>query len=495
MYNSNKKQYIFRQSSGKVWNFYHDEKTGLCYSILTRRNTWTEPVTLQRNIFPSFFADIDYDDNFHILYQDKAGNIFYSRISDGNIINVPVLNSKQPSPYDKHFYLIPSKSVIHLFFTIHYNDACILSHQTVTGSTASRPRVIDYILRNELPYTVIYDRPGNFYALYQSSDGKYLQTGYKKYTSAQNFWGEFIPVTKFNGDTEFPRAIIDNKDIIHLCYQRRGERQYEMVYQQKVPDKNLWTGEIVIHSSASPFTDSSIVWTNDTLYIFWVRSDVVYFSSSNDKGSTWTKPSKLNFSAGRQLLCMCYKSNSPNEGDKFIAREIPGNFINGFKLAFYEAASEGGSNLSPDELKNMIVDSLRLLKVSIEELKEANTHTRENIAQLNLNQQNLEREITKCSLRIGLLENEFNQIKAINRQLESYRNSLYQQKTEVEQISNGSGKPDEGSMYQDIMTHQNIAGTDLRISRPTQSQPLRNFTLTSRTSSRRFTKKGLNQGK
>jgi NAD(P)H-hydrate epimerase len=67
LYNFENKHFIFKQSDGKLWNFFYDNKLGLCYCTLTTRNTWTEPVIIQKNVQPAFFADIDNEDTFHVV--------------------------------------------------------------------------------------------------------------------------------------------------------------------------------------------------------------------------------------------------------------------------------------------------------------------------------------------------------------------------------------------------------------------------------------------
>ena len=307
-----------------------------------------------------------------------------------------------------------------------------MAHQIISGGAAGKPKVIDYVAKNDLPYVITSDKLGNIYAFYQASDGKYMQTGYKKYLLLQSFWGEFTPLSRFSGDTELSRVIIDNKNIIHIIYQRRTDKQFELVYQQKVPDKNIWLDEVVIHGSAQPFPESSILWINESIIVFWVRNDTLYYSSTSDGGNTWSKPSKYNFPVGRQIFCFGYKSNSLHESDKIFATDIPGSFINGFKLAFYEEPAGKSGNLSPDELKNMIVDSLKLINANIEELKESNTEIRQNLTQLSLSQQSFERELTKYSVRLNFFENEINQVRNMNKQLESYREALIELRNKFE---------------------------------------------------------------
>ncbi|MCX7923707.1 MAG: FHA domain-containing protein [Clostridia bacterium] len=424
MYNPDNRQYIFRESSGKVWNFFYDEKYGICYSILSKRNTWSEPVCIQKNTYPCFFVDVDYEDCFHILFQDKQGNVFYSFLSSSGIKTVPVLNSKSPSAYNKHLFLVPFKNYAQIFFVVEHNNSMILAQQTLINGLISTPKVIDYVIGNKHPYTVASDKSGNIYVFYQSSDGKNLQIGYKKFISAQKYWGEFTPITRFPVSSEFPRAITDSKDVMHICYHRRMGKQYELIYQQKIPDKNLWSNESIIHTSSFPFTSFSVLYCNQNIIVFWIREDIVYYSSSSDNGSTWSRPSRYSFTSGKQLVCLRYKTNSPYEAGKIASSDVPGNFINGFNLAFYRPQSDDYDNISAEDLKTMIVDSLKLLKGSIEELKESYSGIKDSISNLSLAHQSLEREMVKHSVKMSMLESEISNIKQMySERLNSYRES------------------------------------------------------------------------
>lgn len=454
VYDSNQKQYILKESSGKVWNFFYDERLGLCYSLLTKRNTWTEPISLQKSMHPSFYVDIDYNDQLYILFQDKLGNILCSFFKKDEIKTLSVLNSKSPIAYNKHLLLIPAKSAIHIFFVIEYNSKMILSHQTFSGGAVSLPRPIDYVPNSEFPYSVVCDNTGNIYAFYQCSDGKHYQIGYKKYMASQKFWGEFTPVTRFNGESEFPRTIIDHKNIIHICYQRRSSKQYELVYQQKIPDKNIWTNEYVIYSSPFSFSGSSLAYINDNIYVFWVRENNIFYSNSNDDGSTWSKPVRYNALSGRQLLCLSYRTNNPYEKEKIISSDIPGNFINGFNLAFYQDPTGNMKNLSFDELKNMIVDSLKLLKNSIEDLKESDANKNDDIYKLKLSQQTLEKELSKYTIKMSLLEKEINKLKQMNILPEGSReNTNFYQGFQPNQSPNETDSVPENALESNLTVH------------------------------------------
>lgn len=420
MYNPENKHYILRNSSDKIFDIFHSEKNGLCCSMLTKRNTWSEPVVIQKSIRSPFCADIGPDDSLHILFQDGHGNVYYSRLADESVKTVPVLSSKSPSNYNKHMLLLPFKSCTHLFYMLSHNKASMLVHQTLEGETPGNPRVVDYVATSSFPYSIVFDKSGNIYAFYQSSDGKSLQIGFKKYSAMQKKWSGFTPITSSKGDHEFPRSVIDNRGIVHLCFQKRVEKQFELVYRQLLPDKDIWSDEQLIHSSLHPFNLYSVVFTSENISICWVRDDTVFFSSSSDFGTKWSKPARHSLNPGKQLVCISYRTNAAFETDKINAFEMPGCFINGFRLAFYQPPSDGFNSFTVDELRNTLVDSLKMLKVSLEELKDSQLSLSEELRRIRNTTQEVEKELVKCSLRINLLENDSSRLKNLPVSIESF---------------------------------------------------------------------------
>ncbi|NSW89763.1 MAG: hypothetical protein HPY74_03605 [Firmicutes bacterium] len=430
MYNFSNKQYVFKQFSGKIWNFSHDVKLGICYSNLTKRNTWTEPISIEKKAYQHFYAAMD-DERFHLIYQDLHGNIIYSKFDEMSIMTLPILNSKSPSLYNKHFYLIPANDNIHFLYILLYNNNVLLTHQMLINGTVGSPKVIDYVYNNNLPYSAIRDKSGNIYVFYQSTDTTNMQLGYRLFSEEQDIWSKFIPVTGPGINCDFPSAIVDNSNIIHICFQKRSPRYYELVYKQKIPDKSIWSDETVIHSSVYPFENSSILCLDEKVIIYWVRNDIIYYCFSNNKGNSWSKPAKYNFPAGRQLLCISYNTNIPYELSRIAIRDIPGSFANGLKLAFYQDFL-GNNNVSStqESLKNMIVDSFKYLKEGIDNLTEGNKTLKNQIRELELIQKNLIREKERYSIKLNLLENELKQLKQITGKPEKFKEYIRQHASE-----------------------------------------------------------------
>jgi hypothetical protein len=339
MFNFHNRQYVFRQSTGELWNFYCDSRQNLCYNSLTKRGTWSNGSVLIRNAYQYFYADMDQEDTFHLLFQDNDGNINYSRLNGQSIKSVPVLNSKTPAVYNKQLFIAPFKNNVHFFYVLQHENSFMLAYQILSSNKISNPRVIDYVSGSSLPCMVCYDKAQNLYVFYQSYDGKYLQLGYKKLSTALRSWSEFTPITKYAGNCEYPHVLIDESGVIHLCYQRRAPKFFEMVYQQKTPDRNLWSVEEIVHSSVHSFENASILLENDNITVYWVREETIYYNTSSLAGNNWGKAARLNFPVGRQLQCLCYKYNSP--AVQLPPSIYPGTLSSGLKLAFGPSDSAG----------------------------------------------------------------------------------------------------------------------------------------------------------
>ncbi len=431
MYNYDKRQYIFKQSDGRTVNIFFDEKLGLCHCHLTSKGTWSEATSISRNSHPLFYADMDSEDCFHILSQSREGNIIYFFLKNLDIKTFTILTSRTSYTYNKHLFLVPLKNAVHLFYVLKHDSSLIFAHQLFTNNVAGYPKVIDYITGDPLPHCIVFDKWENIYAFYRSTDGKYLQLGYKKYLSDRKIWGEFIPVTSLDSHCEYAKVICDTSNVIHMCCQSRPNKQYELVYKQKTPDKNIWSRESVLCTSPHSFDNLSILQVHEKLIIYWVHNDIIYYCLSENSGSIWSKASRYNFPTGRHLMCITYKSNLFSDSDSIIAPYIPGNFINGFKLAFYQHNSPAPKNEAADSLKSLVGDELKVLKENFEGLKKAVQNNSEDSLKLISSQENIEKEIIKLSLRLNLIENELNQLRQIESRLDSLRLELDDLKAEV----------------------------------------------------------------
>lgn len=402
MYNSRSKQFVFKDSEGKLWNFYFDTSQGICYSVFSKRMAWSEPRVVQSEAYEQFYAEIDEKDCFHIIYQDKKGNIIYCFMQQNEIVKaLPVLTSKSQSVFNKHLSLIVANGCVHIFFIIEHNGIYMLSYQTITDGVPVAPKKVDNITLLPNPYTVVYDLNDDIYVFYHISDGKNNQIGYKKYSTVNKTWSEYSQITMFSSNSQNPRVAVDRNGIFHICYVRKQDKQFQLVYQQKIPDRNMWTSESILAGLGTSITNFSILSFKGSLVVYYLKDDALYSFISNDSGAGFTKSSKST-ALTRQHICVRYKSNSPYEHVQ--ADEIPASFVNGFKLMFTHDSADLESSLNTEEMRAIITSELKILKKQVADLKEAQNIIFNNIKSLESNQQNMERSLLKeiSKIMIGM---------------------------------------------------------------------------------------------
>ncbi|NLH97175.1 MAG: hypothetical protein GX477_07550 [Clostridiaceae bacterium] len=442
MFNFYNRYYIFRQNDGQFRDFRCDAANNLCSSILGRSGIWSDMNIIARDVHPYFCAEPGRDGFYHVLYQDNSGNINYSKTDGHYVKTFPVLGSRTPSVYNKHLRIVPLGDEVYMFYVLQHDNSFLLAYQQLKNNRPGTPKIVDYVSANSIPCTVLHDPDRNIYAFYQSYDGKYLQLGYKKFSTARKHWSDFTAVTKYQGDCEYPHAIMDPSGTIHLCYQRRAPKLFELVYQQKAPGRNLWSAETVLHSSVHPFDNASVLHVNDRIIVYWVRNDIIYWCSGSMSGDSWTRPARYGFQPGRRLRCISYTdlaaAGGPGYGDGPASRQrlgdgpshslSPGVFpgiVNddGFTLAFMDAGGITGGRQFPhsrqlavqgrdasgNELKSLVLNIFRKMQEKMGEMKAEWEEIKNEIPGLTSAYMELEKETEKLSLRLSLLENRLSQ--------------------------------------------------------------------------------------
>lgn len=196
----------------------------------------------------------------------------------------------------------------------------------------------------------------------------------------------------FSSNSQNPRVVVDRNGIFHICYVRRQDKQFQLVYQQKIPDRNMWTSESILAASGTLFSNYSLLSVKSSLVVYYIKDDSLFSFISNDFGASFTKASK-GTSLSRQHICVRYKSNCPYE--HIQANEIPATFVNGFKLMFTHDSIDSEGSLSTDEMKDIITTEIKLLKRQIADLKETQNSIINNIKALESNQKTMELSLMK----------------------------------------------------------------------------------------------------
>lgn len=408
MYDIRKGQYIVKLSTGKVLNFYHEERLGLVYSVLGRRGNWMDPVAAARGSVPGFSIEIDSSDTIHIFYQNREGHLLYTNSHSDKWIPHPILNSKNAEAYEKHLKMLLIGKNIHFLYTLKYNDSILLSHQVLSDmKNLSTPKVIDFVPEGELPYAATTDNSGSITVYYPSADGKFYQMGLRQYNPGTGQWSEFKPVSSYTGDNDSPHVLHDFSDTTHLLWSRRGRSGFDLVYRYKRAGQSAWSADRILATLGETCSNASILCINDETVIYWFQGGILYSLLLDKNLSALNKPEKLSFVENRQMHCILYRTNQAEENTRFCTQELPGSFQNGFRLAFIQGhLAQDLTNLTPDDLKNMIIDSLKSLTLQMSTLKETQQKLENSFFSIQAGLQNFQKEWTKGAIRLDTVESD-----------------------------------------------------------------------------------------
>ncbi|HHV60997.1 MAG TPA: hypothetical protein GXX49_12040 [Clostridiaceae bacterium] len=442
MYSPEFKHYIFKKTSGITWHIFFNEKHGICYRTYDEGTGWSTAELLVKDSLQDYYAELDGKNQIHIVYQDLNGNINYLLHNGNTYTATSVLRSKMPSPYRKSISCIPGENGVNILFTVKHKDSLLLAHQFASLSNPGTPKTIDYVIDGEMPYSFTCSKNGEINVFYQVYDGKFLQLGTKKLNPSTGQWGEFTPITRYNGNCEYPKPLTDNSGTVHVCYQRQQDGQYEFVHQKKEPDKNIWSHETVIQTSGHSFRRAAPVILENNIIAFWIRGNAIHFSYSPIDSDSWSRPQKYSMDGNREIECAKYTTNMIYEQNKIISTEIPVVFSRGYKIAFWEEIKTPDDTTPSSQLKSLIVDSLNALKNSVDDLKKSIALLDERILNLESEKDYIKRELVKLALSLKDMESVKPNYALIHEQIEGLKKKNRELSDKIKKVLDEPEKSD-----------------------------------------------------
>lgn len=426
MFNIENVHYLLVSSTGKPYYIFYDSYKGLCFSTISSTAKWQSPISILNNAHRNFSCTFDDNGNAMTIVQDDEGNILLGTIAD-TFKFTPVLSSKKPVVYNKHLSIVNTDNTLNMFYVLKHNNQWLLSHQLFEDGKPSTPKAIDYIVNNIHPYSTVCDSNTNIYVFYELYDNDTSILGYKKYSSILKKWGEFVPICRVEEECRYPKAACDSSNIIHLCYQKKLSKQYQLIYQQKAFDKNIWSLEIPVYTSTIPFEQSSLIVSDKKIIIYWVRDENIFYCSSEDGGSTWNKPAKYIISNPRDVVCFRYCTDTKSNRHTLAASHIPGTPPPSLKFAFLDLA----------EIKNInSADPAKILNQRLDDIENKQKFLNDSILKLTKQLSELEKEVTKTTLRISMPDAQYVSSKFLASKLETLRNEIYRKIEELKNTAN-----------------------------------------------------------
>lgn len=393
MFQISKKQYIFQTSSGQVQNIFYKSNSGIYSSFLRGKNSWTEAAAVIKDTTPDFSACIDENDVIHIICQNTDGNIYhiYSRRGSWNLDEI--LKVKQPGFCIKHFYITTFDSTIFFFYVLEEKENKMLVFQTRDKrNMLSAPDLVSPIrIGANMSYRLLKYK-NSLMVFYNRANKNDNGISYRTYIQSANRWSApvDIPNEDKNEENEILSIVSDCRENIHISWQKASALKYELIYSQKAPAGELWDQKILAASPYS-FYNSSILTIFDKVIAYWVRDRNIMYCISENSGEKWSGPKKYHFYPNKQLYCISYAENTGEDTTDTYFNELPGNFISGYILGFINDFSvKKEKNEDMDELKSLVVNTLKVISSSIEDVKISVEELRQRLDELELMQKRKE---------------------------------------------------------------------------------------------------------
>lgn len=332
MYNPEQKHIILKNSFGVSFNVFYESGRGLCLRMLGESHIWSRGYILAEQAVNDFSVILDRDDYFHFIFQSRDGSLMYGHGKHGQIEIQPILNSKDTTPWPKHVSLLNTGNIIIFSYMLRFNGRFLVSMQKMEDNVLSKPQAIDYTDGPGQNYIIFLDSYGKCHIIYTFSDNSKMHIVHREMKEDFSVFNPPKTIYSTDGSILFPSAICDPDNNIHLLFQVFQDNYYEIRYKNILTSKSLQS----LYKSPTPPGYSGLIFKTGTINMFRVSGSAIYTQSSCDGGINWANETLLPFGRGGELTCFNYFTNIPKEKKGFISLELPGNFSNGYKLAFLD---------------------------------------------------------------------------------------------------------------------------------------------------------------
>ncbi len=381
----------FVRCQGLWWHFFLKPLYGLCFQKKEQGRFSPFEVLLPEAC--EDFCVLAEDDVIHLICQEESGNILYLSYDDGDWHKTILLESKSPSPYPKHFSLIPVGNFLNLFYILAYKERHMLIHQILTGESRP-PAVIDHIKNSTPPYLLT--KTGTDIHIYYESEAGI--SGHRTYRWSRKELSQFVPLCP-EKNFLLRGLLPDDGGRMRYAALQNFNKIHNLIYFEKTA-QGAFTEPVTLYLDVSPDCTPIFCEEKEKLYLLWLEKGSVMSAYSVDDGKHWSKPVRyMKGAATKPRLYHISRDNSchqaygyEKEGEaifyvgtalpeavKLPKKEPPTYRPEGYDAAIF--AESMGANL-PEEVpaKNPM---LELLQSELSRTKEQLFSLRQDMAKLN----------------------------------------------------------------------------------------------------------------
>lgn len=222
--------YIVKQSSGIIWNFFYSSKNGILYRTYNN-NVWSLNKSAAKDGTENFSVILTNEDKVILLYQDIYGNIIMSNYIKDSWFPEIFMKRKKETYFSIFFDAVILNDDIHIVYCIPDENSgkYALIHQTsIIGEKLHQPIAID-ILNSayNIPF-YLYTNSSNTLLFYQNFKNTW-ELGYRKYLKEHTAWSNFTVIDR----SRYPFkdiSFVSHDNLNYLSYIKKDDKEYLSFY-------------------------------------------------------------------------------------------------------------------------------------------------------------------------------------------------------------------------------------------------------------------------
>ncbi len=293
-----KYEFVIKNKSGVVYNFYLNEKQHIEYIVSNKNGKWKEKNIVIPEETENFYVEIDNKDNFHIISYHNGGKLYYSYYNFNDEKWVNNLIVKYPVEEQKIFYPVIKyvNNKIHIFYYLKQNkekDKSYLLHINFNNEDYDTSHVTTVYSHSYINPFKIFINNEEIILLYTSVLDKFDQIFITKFNTSDKKWHEPIAITKSDDKKIYINGLLDNKNNLHITWSKYDDEYLVVKYLNFNIDKfNKEIGNLnpISLSEKSSCSFPTLCYFKDILWVMWAEVNKVASCYSTNMGKNWSSP-------------------------------------------------------------------------------------------------------------------------------------------------------------------------------------------------------------
>ena len=232
-----KYEYILRDSSDKIYNFFINDREQLECIFSNTSNQWIDKAIITVKPCQHFAVAIDARDKIHALVVHANGDIFYYCQEDKQWRSQKIITINKKNENAYYPDIITINNEVHLFYLHQKSTAinsCTIIHIMPTDAKWELIPVETIAFNKYInPFKVLsYDH--YLYVLFASHNSICEECYITKFDSTSNNWDISIRLTEVTERKIYLDGLIDKSGVLHITWSMLEENGLTVKYQQHV---------------------------------------------------------------------------------------------------------------------------------------------------------------------------------------------------------------------------------------------------------------------